>query len=146
MKSDPQAIQNQNHSDEQQDESRYLNSRTPSPLGSHRGIELIGLRDRKDNPQSQPIYLETNEDSTKTTPLSACNYGEWASLDDTWLLEIVALVFSVACFIAIIILLRIYDQKPSPDLSHGLTLNTIVSLLATASRSSLLFAVAAAIG
>ncbi|KAJ5570225.1 uncharacterized protein N7459_009655 [Penicillium hispanicum] len=57
-----------------------------------------------------------------------------------------AMAFSVASFLAIIIILSVYDQKPSPNLSHGLTLNTIVSLLATASRSSLLFAVAAAVG
>lgn len=63
----------------------------------------------------------------------------WKSLSlDTWFWELVSVIFSVLCFIATTCLLIIYDKKPSPSLPQGLTLNTIVSVLAIASKSSLL--------
>lgn len=39
-------------------------------------------------------------------------------------------------------MLRVYDGKPLPALPHGLTLNAIISVLATGSKSALLFSVA----
>lgn len=65
---------------------------------------------------------------------------------DTWSSEILAIGFSLACFVAIVAVLSSFDGKQSPQLSYGLTLNTIVSILATACKSSLLFLVAESIG
>ncbi|CAG8919328.1 unnamed protein product [Penicillium salamii] len=71
----------------------------------------------------------------------------WHSIAlDTWFYEIVALLFSAGCYCAIFFVLRAYDGKPSPKFSHGLTLNTIVSVLSTASKSSLIFTVSECIG
>lgn len=68
--------------------------------------------------------------------------SRWDSLSlGTWFYEFLALCFSVACFIAIFVILHVYDGKTTPKLSHGLTLNTIISVLSTASKSSLTFAV-----
>lgn len=64
---------------------------------------------------------------------------------NTWLAEILALTFSAACLIAIIVVLRVYDSKTIPEIPFGLTLNAIVSILAAGSKSSLLLAVAGAI-
>jgi hypothetical protein len=61
---------------------------------------------------------------------------------DTWLLEALATVFSIACFIAICAILLVYDQKARPELRYGLSLNAIISILATGCKASLMFMIA----
>lgn len=65
---------------------------------------------------------------------------------DSWFYEVIAICFSVACFMTLFYILQIYDQSPQPKFSYGLTLNTIVSVLATASKTSLIFLVGECIG
>lgn len=65
---------------------------------------------------------------------------------DTWVPEILALILSVASLVAIGAILKFYDNKKSPQLPYGITLNAIVSILATVGRSMLLFAVSTCIG
>ncbi|KAJ5334043.1 uncharacterized protein N7506_007826 [Penicillium brevicompactum] len=65
---------------------------------------------------------------------------------DSWLLESIALAFSVACFIAIFVVLYVHDGKLRPEFGHGINLNTIISILATGCKSALVFAVGEAIG
>ena len=54
--------------------------------------------------------------------------------------------FSILCFLAIVCLLRGYDQKASPTFKQGITLNSIISVLSAASKSSMIYAVTASIG
>ncbi|KNG91084.1 hypothetical protein ANOM_000812 [Aspergillus nomiae NRRL 13137] len=71
----------------------------------------------------------------------------WNSLlTDTWLPETVAMIFSVACFVAIIAIVRAFDGEPVPTFSGRVTLNAVVSVLGTASKCSLLYAVSQSIG
>ncbi|KAJ5403245.1 hypothetical protein N7509_003116 [Penicillium cosmopolitanum] len=121
-------------------------SRASSPVDSQDTITVFGDRHHHNDLRSRSLVARTDRDKFNTKTPSPFKHGGWASLDDTWFLECLAMAFSFASFIAVIIILRAYDQKPSPNLSYGLTLNSIVSLLATASRSSLLFVVAAAVG
>lgn len=65
---------------------------------------------------------------------------------DTWYGETLILSFSFLSFLAIVIVLAVYDEKPSPSLKWGLKLNTIISILATACKSSLIFVVSEAMG
>ena len=65
---------------------------------------------------------------------------------DTWLPEIVAILFSVACFIAICAILIAYNEESQPELRYGLSLNAIVSALATGCKSSLTFVIGEAMG
>ncbi|KAJ5726303.1 uncharacterized protein N7483_007660 [Penicillium malachiteum] len=58
---------------------------------------------------------------------------------DSWSLEAIAVCFSISCFVAILCVLQLYNGKQSPQLPKGVSLNTIVSVLATASKSSLMF-------
>ncbi|KAL3454258.1 hypothetical protein BJX65DRAFT_302043 [Aspergillus insuetus] len=44
-----------------------------------------------------------------------------------------------ACFFAIIAILRSYEEEPVPNLSIELSLNTIISILSTVSRTALIF-------
>lgn len=57
----------------------------------------------------------------------------------------VSMIFSTACFIAIVAVLIAFNRKKRPNISYDLSLNTIVSVLATACKSSLVFAVGEAI-
>ena len=65
---------------------------------------------------------------------------------DTWSGETFVMSFSFLSFLVIVIVLAIYDQKPSPSLKWGLKLNTVISILAIASKSSLMFVVSESIG
>jgi hypothetical protein len=56
------------------------------------------------------------------------------------------MIFSLTCFTCIIAALIVCDEKPMPRFPYGLTLNAIISLLATAFKSALIFVVAECIG
>lgn len=75
-------------------------------------------------------------------------YRLWQSwkclLLNTWFIEAIAMTFSVLCLAAIVLVMAVYDQKSRPIMPYGVTLNAIVSTLATASKSFLICAVAGA--
>ena len=76
-----------------------------------------------------------------------CVWISWKSfMLDSWVLEIISMIFSTACFIAIVAILVAFNGKKRPNISYDLSLNTIISMLATACKSSLVFAVGEAIG
>jgi hypothetical protein len=60
--------------------------------------------------------------------------------------EIAALAFSAGCLVALAVMLGIYDKKETPQFAYNITLNALISVLSTAARSSLLFAVAGTLG
>ena len=65
---------------------------------------------------------------------------------DWWAGELLAILLSVVAFVAIIVILRKYDDHKLPMLPHHVTLNFVVSSLATVAKSSLLLALASALG
>jgi hypothetical protein len=95
------------------------------------------LRDDDDDSfvRTLPRSLESGKPSTMARLLL-----------DTWTCEIVATTFSIGCLVAITAVVGAYDGKRIPQLVSGLTLNTIISVLSTAARSSLVFVVSAAVG
>ncbi|KAL2858633.1 hypothetical protein BJX68DRAFT_262184 [Aspergillus pseudodeflectus] len=72
--------------------------------------------------------------------------GRLAQIVDTWSYECLTMIFSLACFGAVVSLLVVTDGKPPPSFAYGLTLNAIVSLLGTACKSSLIFVIGECIG
>lgn len=64
---------------------------------------------------------------------------------DSWSFEWITLTFSIACFVAICIVLWIYDGKVRPEMDHDLSLNTIISVLATGCKSALILVIGEAI-
>ena len=64
---------------------------------------------------------------------------------DTWLPEFLAIIISVAWLAAILATLLCFNLKSTPHLPYGVKLNAIVSILATASRSMLIYTVATSI-
>ncbi|KAK3358399.1 hypothetical protein B0T24DRAFT_644199 [Lasiosphaeria ovina] len=67
-------------------------------------------------------------------------------IDDTWSLELLALALSISSLIAIAAVLGAYNGHAIPNIPGGITLNTIVSILSAAAKSSLLHFVAASVG
>ena len=65
---------------------------------------------------------------------------------DWWAGELLAILLSIIAFLTIIIMLHKYDNHPLPRLPHQVTLNFLVSTLATIIKSTLLLAVASALG
>lgn len=71
----------------------------------------------------------------------------WAKVGlDTWFYEIVGLSFAIVCFAATVCILRVYQDQLSPHLPYKITLNTIIYILATGSKSSLLFVIGECMG
>jgi hypothetical protein len=60
---------------------------------------------------------------------------------DAWVPEVLSICFSTACFVTIFVVLVVYDGKQVPSLPHAITLNTVVAILSTASKSSLILVV-----
>lgn len=65
---------------------------------------------------------------------------------NTWIPEIAALVFSIVCAAAIATLLAVYNGRPVPKIPTGITLNAMIAILATASKSALLFTLSNSLG
>ena len=62
-------------------------------------------------------------------------------LTDTWFLEIGALILAICAFIVILVLLLHYNGHPQFQW-HGVTLNAVVSVLATVARIGIVLPVA----
>lgn len=88
---------------------------------------------------------DTAEESVPLKPSSTISKRRKSILLDTWLFESFALAFSVACFIAILGLLSAYNNTVRPELAYNLSLNAIISILATGCKSSLVLVIGEAI-
>ncbi|KAF2010318.1 hypothetical protein BU24DRAFT_427444 [Aaosphaeria arxii CBS 175.79] len=70
-------------------------------------------------------------------------YSKW--IQDWWLAEIASLVLGIVAVISICVVLLDYQDKPAPALNAvlgvGITLNTIIAILSTVGRASLLYPV-----
>ena len=65
--------------------------------------------------------------------------------EDTWIIEYAAIIFSIACLSTLCIVLIVAEDKLVLRW-NGITLNTLVSILATFSELSALFALSSALG
>ncbi len=63
-----------------------------------------------------------------------------------WMGELLAILLSTIALLAIVVILRKYNDHPPPALPHNVPLNLVIATLATVSKSSLLLVMASAIG
>lgn len=63
-----------------------------------------------------------------------------------WKVEILSWIGALCCFVAAVVVLRVLNHRPLPDLQFGITPNAILSLLATFTEALLLVPVSSAIG
>ncbi|CAG8935853.1 unnamed protein product [Penicillium salamii] len=104
-----------------------------------------------------PENDEENSSDKELVPTPS-SWLPWKAVTlDTWFFEIIAIFFSLTCLMAIFSILqvrndswkdtektniqKVYNQKAKPEFSYGITLNAIISIVGTAAKSSLLFAV-----
>lgn len=66
-------------------------------------------------------------------------------IDLWWLAEILACCISIACIVAIAIMLQLHDGQPFSSWTFYFSINTVISTLGTAARASILFAISAGI-
>ncbi|CAG8305780.1 unnamed protein product [Penicillium salamii] len=94
----------------------------------------------------QPLSTtDATEDSVPSKPSSITGNRRKSILLDTWIFESLALVFSIACFVAILGLLGAYNNEVRPEMAYKLSLNAIISILATGCKSSLAHVIGEAI-
>ncbi len=74
---------------------------------------------------------------------SSCTFN--GLISDWWLWELSSWLLAAISIIVMIAVLGHYDNKVPPKLTYGATLNTLISVLTTALKVSLLFPVAEAI-
>ena len=91
--------------------------------GTTSNEELINLQQMP----SHSRYQDQNHIPLRPTPRSPLP----RILNRFWILEFFCCIFALGCLLAIIALLRSFDGQPIPQWRFGITLNTIVSLLAT---------------
>lgn len=116
--------------------------------------ELQDLRaSSQDHRQS---LLPKSEDLNSESPHAAANpsvdhditpykpSSGWGTIP--WKLEILSWIGSLCFFIAIIVVLRVLNGRPLPDLQYGIQPNAILGLLATFGQSLLIAPVSSALG
>lgn len=128
-------------------------TRNPLVDETHRGPVGGDSPAQSHNEASQStVLLDDTENEkgppTKTHAAKGPSKPSWwrRLLSNTWLFETTAVAFSLLCLVAIAVVLSMYNGKTRPHLQFGLTLNAIISILATGSKSALLCAVGGAIG
>ncbi|KAE8153561.1 hypothetical protein BDV25DRAFT_149089 [Aspergillus avenaceus] len=110
------------------------------------------FRKRNQRPATNYTLVQVSKDEEKVQRSSSAqnvpsNRSPWLTLGfDSWIYESIAVCFSIACLVAIVCILQIYDGQLSPNLPSDITLNTVISVLATVSKSSLVYAVGECIG
>ena len=95
--------------------------------GNDSSEENSSATDTEGNNTHQEVHSELipGSDSSEQVngkPSRKASYWNHLCLD-TWFSEILAISFSLACFIAIIAVLSAFDGKQSPQLAYGLTLS-----------------------
>jgi len=87
--------------------------------------------------QGHPVHVEEKEPPLNRGVTLPCRGGILSS----WLWEIGAVLLSIVLMAAVIVLLSRENGRPLTAWTARLSLNTIIAILGTVSRTSLLFAV-----
>jgi hypothetical protein len=99
------------------------------------------------DPESNSSTIRgSNEELQRGKALKRLKTAYMRGALDGWLYEVAALAFSVGCLVALAVVLGIYDKKKTPEFAYNITLNALISVLSTAAKSSLLFAIAGTLG
>ena len=109
-------------------------------------IAKVGARGRR-SPATEILLPTTQARSDKKDAPSMRRRSFYeAFFKDWWLFELSSLLMGTGAFIALIVILSRHQNKVVPDMGSiagiGITLNTIVSILATVGRACMLLPVA----
>lgn len=82
----------------------------------------------------EPKYIPRMIRKSAKTPKRSRFADFW---ENFWLYEVGACLVSLLFVVAIIVILKKFDNRPLSDWTHSLTINTAISILATALGSTL---------
>ena len=112
-------------------------------------LELLEYSSYRNSPQFRSAVVAKNQKGS-TLKRKTLRANTWTRITDSfidwWMGELLAVLLSITAFFAIVILLRKYDDHELPRLPHHVSLNFVVSTLATVAKISLLLVVASALG
>lgn len=87
-------------------------------------------------PVAQAVAISNGSKRPPIDAFQSPKHSLWISFKklwaNTWLMEIACAIASVISLLAIIAIFLEYNNKQSPQWPHGLTINTIISIFATA--------------
>ncbi|KAH0429474.1 hypothetical protein CcaCcLH18_08394 [Colletotrichum camelliae] len=109
------------------------NSNHPTKVNSEASIPEVDASSGKNN-SSQ---AETGSINTK---------HRTSSVFQSWLLELLSLLVSLTSFGAITAILSKYDQEVQPEFTHNININTLIAILSTILRATLLYTLSQVIG
>ena len=105
-----------------------------------------GSNMRPPRPAPIPPYLVRNAPKAPTKQAYVTLKSHYERIfTNWWLWEILAVLLSLGTFSALVIILIVYDRRAVSALPTRISLNAIVSILGTISRTSLMFSVTAAL-
>jgi hypothetical protein len=111
---------------------------------SDESVHLFDVSLSKDNSIPKTTQDSQNEDLLYPDKVGrARKLSQWAM--DRWVFELLASIISAACLAGIVATLALHANHPLPSWPLGITINALVSVLSTISKSALLASVAAAI-
>lgn len=122
-------------SDESLGDAVYISGHEPIELRPTRSNTSIAYQPSEN--EDQPLQLddgvasETYRDKEK----SGGGQGKWGRHLKAWVPEYLWCAASIALLVALVVILTQYNNKPMPQWNLGITLNTVVALLATACRA-----------
>jgi hypothetical protein len=109
---------------------------TPSKTGHLTPIENIPMRSLSNKDASSDTLLIHGTEQESPTPPVACRKPHMLH-PSMWLYEILSLTLAALILVALVIVLAVYNRKPSPVVG-GITLNTIVAFASTLFRICLM--------
>jgi hypothetical protein len=101
-----------------------------------RDIQSAGTADR---------FLDSNDTLNPANTRPGLEPGPSGHMYGLWTWEIISIILSILCIAAIVGILLVYHSRPAPTLPSGITLNALISLLATISKAAMLVSVASCI-
>lgn len=124
-----------------------LRDPTPTPSDAQRRTQRLQddyPSDHQEPPAShQSLDLPFEQDRTEEQPPSNNKSpNRRRNHVGAWLQEILCCGISVVALIVLVVILNAYNGKPLPDWPSGITINAVVALLSTISRTAFLIPVA----
>lgn len=129
--------------DRLQHQHEHLESHWNSSEGRHKSPESPHLTSDNDGANESSILWNSDDGAglQSAQPPRRCSGGLAVHLK-SWAPETSCCLLTVMILVALAVVLSMYDRKPLPQWPLGLTLNTIVALLATLCRSLIVIPIA----
>lgn len=111
----------------------------PSDLRQE-GIELLSMRVRS------PLGTQAKHSTVRSRQSKSHIRQRWSQwVFNAWIFELLSLLVSAVCLLGIVLTLSLHTNHPLPRWPFSITINALISALATISKSALLVSVTAAI-